>query len=219
MLRLLPELPSVRHTPHLPHASLRYQNPQTNTMQWHSPIPTVSTVALLNPRWARATIHHPIVRRLLQLPPPVSARPLVCLAQGCVNLAQAVPRCSEPTAPPGQWRCLHHCNITETVAGVSASDLTPRSTQETKAESPAEAAATPLLPTSGRASATNAPPHLLRPVPRRSQHRYQHRPLGVPSVPCHCCTYTRPTSNKPPCFATETPPPIWQWNADGLMMS
>ncbi len=52
---------------------------------------------------------------------------------------------SEPTAPPDQWRCLHHHNITETVAGVSASDLTPVSTQETKTESPVEAAAARLL--------------------------------------------------------------------------
>ncbi len=43
------------------------------------------------------------------------------------------------------------------------------------------------------------PMHLLRPLPRRSQHRYRHIPLGVPSVPCHCCTCTRLPSSKPFC--------------------
>ncbi len=38
-----------------------------------------------------------------------------------MNLAHAANRCSGPTAPPSQWRCLHRCNITETIVGVSAS--------------------------------------------------------------------------------------------------
>ncbi len=50
---------------------------------------------------------------------------LACLARCCTNLAHAARRCSGPTAPPDQWRCLHHRNITETVAGVPASALTP----------------------------------------------------------------------------------------------
>ncbi len=53
-------------------------------------------------------------------------RHLTCLAQGSMNLAHAVRRCSRPTAPPDQWCCLHHRNSTETVAGVSAPALTPR---------------------------------------------------------------------------------------------
>ncbi len=54
---------------------------------------------------------------------------LACLAQGWMNLAHAARRCSGPTAPhphPNQWRCLHHRDITETVAGVAASALTLR---------------------------------------------------------------------------------------------
>ncbi len=43
-------------------------------MQWRAPISTVSTVALPNPRWTRATSYHSDVPRLLQLPHPVPAR-------------------------------------------------------------------------------------------------------------------------------------------------
>ncbi len=71
----------------------------------------------------------PNVPRLLQLPPPVPARhqaSLLCLVQGCMNLAHAARGCSGPTTPPDQWRCLHQRNITETVADVAESALTPR---------------------------------------------------------------------------------------------
>ncbi len=43
-----------------------------------------------------------------------------------MNRVHAARRCSGPTAPPDQWRCLHHRNITETVAGVSAPALNLR---------------------------------------------------------------------------------------------
>ncbi len=46
--------------------------------------------------------------------------------QICMTLAHGAKRCSGPTAPPDQWRCFHYRNITETVAGVSASLLTLR---------------------------------------------------------------------------------------------
>ncbi len=74
LLRLRPELSSVRHTPQLPRSSLRCTISQINTMQWRSPISTVLTVVLPNPRWTRATSHHSEVPHLLQLPPPVPAR-------------------------------------------------------------------------------------------------------------------------------------------------
>ncbi len=92
-------------------------------------------------------------------------RPLACLAQGCMNLAHAARRCSRPTAPPDQWRCLHHRNITETVAGVPASALTPREHPRNQPRITCEAAAARLLPTSGRSSATTAAPPTTAPAP------------------------------------------------------
>ncbi len=124
-------------------------------------------------------------------------RPLACLAQGYMNLAHAARRCSGHTAPPpDQWRCLHHCNITETVAGVSASALGLRE--------PLDCCQHPAVRL--QRLRHRLPPHLLRPLPRRSQHSYQHRPLVVPSVPCHCCTCTLLTSYKALRFGTKTPP-------------
>ncbi len=51
-------------------------------------------------------------------PPLPGTSHLACHALRCMNLAHAARRCSAPTAPPDLWCCLHHRNITETVAGV-----------------------------------------------------------------------------------------------------
>ncbi len=88
------------------------------SLPWHCPThggpwPPVTTQT----SHACYSCHHPF---------RPDTRPFACLAQGCMNLAHAARRCSGPTAPPDPGRCLHHHNITETVAGVSASALTPR---------------------------------------------------------------------------------------------
>ncbi len=89
-------------------------------------------------------------------------RPLACHAQGCMNPAQVARRCSGPTAPPDQWCCLHHSN---SCRRSSICPHPPVSTPETKTESPAEAAAARLLPTSGRSSTTTAATRTTAPGP------------------------------------------------------
>ncbi len=127
MLRLRPELPSVQHTLRLPHARLRDKNPLANPMQWCAPLSTVSTLALPYPQRARATSYHSSPHACCSCHHPFrpGTRSLAGLAQGCMSLAHAA-RCIRSTAPPNQWRYLHHRNVTETVAGVSASALIPR---------------------------------------------------------------------------------------------
>ncbi len=80
------------------------------SVPWHCPThgglgPPVATQT----SHAGYSCHHPF---------RPGTRPPACLAQGCMNLAHAARRCSRPTPPPDQWCCLHHRNITETVAGV-----------------------------------------------------------------------------------------------------
>ncbi len=88
------------------------------SLPWHCPThggpgPPVTTQA----SHVCYSCHHPF---------RPGSRPLACHAQGCMNLAHATRRCSGPTAPPDQWRCLHLRNITKTVAGVPTSAFTPR---------------------------------------------------------------------------------------------
>ncbi len=125
-------------------------------------------------------------------------RPLACLTQGCMNLAHAdllLPRPAELPSPP-----QHHRNGSRRISICPHPTRAPLKQQQNhlrklKPHDCCQHPANRLQRMQHR-----LPSHLLRPLPRRSQHRYQHRSLGVPSVPCHCCTCFCPNSCKMLCF-------------------
>ncbi len=92
-------------------------------------------------------------------------RPLACLTQGCMNLAHTVKRCSGPTAPPTSGAAFTTATSPKQLQACQHLPTTPVSSQETKTEAPAEAAAARLLPTSSRSSATTAAKTTTSPAP------------------------------------------------------